>query len=252
MTKHHPIADIFPLMTHEQLERLADDIIANGQREPVILFDQQIVDGRNRENACHMLGIETEYAQFDGTADDILPYVVKVNLPRRDLSLEQRAMIAARIVNTGSSYFAHTWKPGPDSLTTFAVTSGAAAKMFDLNRSSVNKAKMILAKATPEVISAVQRGKMSIYRAYDGTVPAERRRSAPSKQSDDERAEAHRSRSNIYSHLRLGIEELTSLPNPADVAAIARALDRSDLTSRKVPLALKWLQEFTACLSSKN
>lgn len=253
-TKHsaHPIANIFPLMTREQTERLAEEIIVDGQREPIVLFGHLIVDGRNRECACQMLGIAPAVIPFTGAEDDILPYVVKVNLARRDLSLEQRAMIAARVVNTGHSYFASTWKPGPASLTTYVVTCGAAAKMFGVHRSSVNKAKMVLEKATPEVIAAVEQGKMSINRAYGSTIPAERRPVPPPKKSDAERAEAQRYKSNIFAHLRTGIDELTSLPQPADVAAIARALDRSDLISRKLPLALKWLQEFATCLSPSS
>jgi hypothetical protein len=248
----HPLTGIFPAMTYEQLERLAEQIIIDGGLlEPIVLSGPLIIDGRARSRACEMLGITPDYVQFEGSEEDILPFIVKANLPRRELGSEQRAMIAAGLVNVGSNYIASQWKPGPNSLTQYAVTSKSIAPMFGINRSTVNKAKMILAKATPEVVVAVEQGRMSISRGYETTVPAGRR-PVVAKLTVEERAAALRTRSNIYSHLRLGVDELTSLPKPADVAAIARALDRSDFIARKVPLALKWLQEFNECLSSKS
>ncbi len=45
----HPVANIFPLMGEAELDALAEDIRANGLREPVWLHrDGRIVDGRNR------------------------------------------------------------------------------------------------------------------------------------------------------------------------------------------------------------
>ena len=35
----HSLADIFPMFDHKSLAELADDIPAQGQREPIILLD---------------------------------------------------------------------------------------------------------------------------------------------------------------------------------------------------------------------
>lgn len=44
----HPLADIFPMLGPKELSALADDIAAHGQRDPIILLDDMILDGRNR------------------------------------------------------------------------------------------------------------------------------------------------------------------------------------------------------------
>ena len=44
----HPLADIFPMMDEAALAELAADIEAESQREPIHLWQGQIIDGRNR------------------------------------------------------------------------------------------------------------------------------------------------------------------------------------------------------------
>jgi len=61
------IATIFPLMSEQESAALAEDILKNGLREPILTFNNQIVDGRNRYLTCKKLGIEPRYIEWDGT-----------------------------------------------------------------------------------------------------------------------------------------------------------------------------------------
>lgn len=47
----HSAAEIFPLMSKEELAGLVADIKKHGLREPVVLHDGKILDGRNRLQA---------------------------------------------------------------------------------------------------------------------------------------------------------------------------------------------------------
>lgn len=84
----HPIADIFPLMTGDEYQALVTDIATHGLYEPLWLYEGQILDGRNRWNACVELGIEPEVHEYTGNAP--LAFVVSMNLHRRHLTREQR------------------------------------------------------------------------------------------------------------------------------------------------------------------
>jgi hypothetical protein len=90
----HPAADLFPMMDGAELRALAADIAAHGQRHPILLdAEGRILDGRNREAACALAGVEPTYQSINGS--DPLALVVSLNVRRRDLTAAQRAIAAA-------------------------------------------------------------------------------------------------------------------------------------------------------------
>ena len=67
--KFHPAAELFPLMTEEELIELANDIRENGLQEPIVLLDGLIIDGRNRWLACEQIGIDHVDVKFIAYGD---------------------------------------------------------------------------------------------------------------------------------------------------------------------------------------
>ena len=90
--KDHPFAGLFDLLSARELADLSDDIAAHGQREPVVIHRNMILDGRNRYRACRLKGLPVRYEQFPGTNDEALDYVISKNVYRRHLSSSQRAL----------------------------------------------------------------------------------------------------------------------------------------------------------------
>lgn len=93
----HPAALLFPMMTDDELNKLADDIAANGLMEPIVTYQGQILDGRNRLAACELAGVEPKFCEATDVNSPTL-YVLSKNLHRRHLTINQRAIIAAKIV----------------------------------------------------------------------------------------------------------------------------------------------------------
>src|SRR3954468_3138018 len=80
----HPLAAVFPLLEGEEFEELVASIAANGQRDPITLYREQILDGRNRFRACIKAGVVPVFEILpDG--QDLLRFVVDRNLRRRHL-----------------------------------------------------------------------------------------------------------------------------------------------------------------------
>ena len=65
----HPAATIFPMMTEEEYQGLKNDIAENGQREPVVVWNDLLIDGRNRMQACIELDREPRVAELDSDQD---------------------------------------------------------------------------------------------------------------------------------------------------------------------------------------
>jgi ParB-like chromosome segregation protein Spo0J len=135
----HPLADIFPMMDETALAELAADIKAESQREPIYLWQDQIIDGRNRYRACKIAGVEPVFKRIDfpGGESEALAYVVSRNLKRRHLTTPQRAVIAAKVA---------TLKGGGDqsSKKSNGVSQEKAAEMLNVSRTSVQAAKAVL------------------------------------------------------------------------------------------------------------
>lgn len=95
----HPLADLFPLIEGADFDDLCEDIREHGQREPIVLFDGRILDGRNRYRACREIGIEPEFRQFDRDREgDPEAFVFSVNAKRRHLDQKGKQTLARRLI----------------------------------------------------------------------------------------------------------------------------------------------------------
>ena len=72
---HHEYARLFPMLSDDRIQELADDIAKNGLRQPIVVdADDKILDGRNRAAACTIAGVEPTYEPFVGTDEEKLKY----------------------------------------------------------------------------------------------------------------------------------------------------------------------------------
>ena len=89
----HPACLIFPRLNEADLQELAEDIRQNGLLNPIITLKGQILDGRNRLEACKIAGITPTFKEWDAEGSP-LAWAIAVNLVRRHLTSSQRAVVA--------------------------------------------------------------------------------------------------------------------------------------------------------------
>jgi len=157
----HPLADIFPLMEGADFDALVKDIEDNWLREPIALYEDKILDGRNRYRAVvkaklqHKLK-EENFRTYPGP--DPLAFVISANVLRRHLNESQRALVAARIVTT---------KLGDNQHKNGSISTDKAAKMLSVSEATVKTAKEVVEKAAPEIKEKVLKGELRLGAAKD-------------------------------------------------------------------------------------
>lgn len=153
----HPYSNLFPLIRGEDFSLLKQDIEGQGQLEPIVLFEGQILDGRNRYRACQALGIEPKCINFEG--EDALAFVLSLNMFRRQLSVAQRSVVAAELLALRSGSCSQ-----PEEAQVEAQGSGIEqmAQLFGVSPRSVSSASRVLRDGAPELVQAVKTGKVSI------------------------------------------------------------------------------------------
>jgi ParB-like chromosome segregation protein Spo0J len=157
----HPAADALPNMSDTEFQQLKDDIKEHGLREPIVLHEGRILDGRHRYRACLKLAIQPRFKQYDG--NDPIAFVISMNLRRRHLGTSQRALIAAALADM---------KRGGDRTKAqdHALTHAAAAKLLNVGESSVDTASALKNRVEaglvdPEVSELVRSGELSLAKA---------------------------------------------------------------------------------------
>ena len=149
----HPVANIFPLVEDAEFDELVADIRQHGLHEPIVVYEDKILDGRNRYRACQAAGTEPAFTAYTGA--DPVSYVVSLNLRRRHLSESQRALVAAKLAILGH---------GVRQSGKFAAvpTQGEAAALLNISERSVRSAREVHEHGAPELVRAVERGAISV------------------------------------------------------------------------------------------
>lgn len=152
----HPLCHLFPPMSQEQFAGLVENIRGSFQREPIVIFEGKILDGRHRYKACVEIGIEPKFSTFEGTPQDAIEYIIATNMTRRHLDESQRAMIAAKLANMKSGRQAKAGPNGP------LMSNSAAAGRLNVGSSSIKRAKKVLTAGSDELIQAVECGAIAV------------------------------------------------------------------------------------------
>lgn len=221
----HPYADLWPLLNDTELQQLADDIRMYGLREPIWLHpDGRIVDGRNRWRACRIAGIEPATRVYQGTDDGLLAFLVSLNMARRHMDESQRAMVAAKIANIGrgGDRRGEDFKVSIDTL----IPQDRAAELMSVGRATVARARKVQERATPELVEAVESGRVSVSAAAGLAQAPE----------EEQRRVAEVSKTEDYRETQAAIQEARAR---IDVARASdnrdRALWRAELPTRVAP-----------------
>jgi N6-adenosine-specific RNA methylase IME4 len=165
--KAHEYAKLFPMATDEEIQNMADDIKQRGLLNPIIVLDDEILDGRNRHKACELAGVIPKFKKYTGK--DALGDVVSWNLHRRQMTTGQRAALAVEMKPMFEKLAKDRMMAGKKSEPCAENGQGSkpihsavmAGKAVNVGKTAVKQAEAVK-KASPEIFEKVKEGKMTL------------------------------------------------------------------------------------------
>jgi ParB-like chromosome segregation protein Spo0J len=95
----HPLAARFRLMDGEEFNRLIEDVREHGVREPIVMFEDKILDGRNRKRAAQLAERDFPVRDFDPEREGSPEaFVISCNVHRRHLSLDEKRELLGELI----------------------------------------------------------------------------------------------------------------------------------------------------------
>ncbi len=93
----HEVAELFPIVSKDDMKNMARDIFEKGLIDKITTFEEKIIDGRNRIIACALAGVEL---RFESLPDSFTPedYAISKNVMRRQLKSAQKVELGLQLI----------------------------------------------------------------------------------------------------------------------------------------------------------
>ena len=153
----HPLKRAFPRLHLGTQEEIRASIRAKGVILPIILFENMIIDGRER--CLVAIGDRIPWGtlpkkQFEGEKKDVLQFL----LAGRHMNESQRAMVAARIAPL---------KPGRPNTQICVITYEQLGRLLNISPRSIGTARRLLERGSPDLQDAVDQGVFTVSMAHE-------------------------------------------------------------------------------------
>jgi len=166
---------LIPALTAEEFKQLEENILKDGIRDPLVLWNGYLIDGHNRYQIAFKHGLE--YKAIDKEFKDeseVKEWMINNQFGRRNLSNYQRSVLALELESVFSERAKENLKlsEGKGKQISAEVkvvpieTRKELAKVANVSHDTIAKVKVIQATATPEVKAQLSTGEVSINQVY--------------------------------------------------------------------------------------
>jgi N6-adenosine-specific RNA methylase IME4 len=166
--------ELIPPLQVDELRGLEDSIVAEGCRDPIVVWDDILIDGHNRYDICQRLRLPfvTVARNFSGR-DQAKLWIIRNQFARRNLTPYQRA----ELVLLAEPLLAASAKERQRAGGVEKVQQNSAepqvrdqlADLSGLSHDTVHRARVIRDLADEETKGRLRSGELSINRAYQET-----------------------------------------------------------------------------------
>ena len=163
---------LIPALTAEEFKQLEENILKDGIRDPLVLWNGYLIDGHNRYQIAFKHGLE--YKTIDKEFKDesqVKEWMILNQFGRRNLNIYQRNVLALQLEEVFSVKAKEQQGKRTDLLATLPKsepinTRKEIAKIADVKESTLGKVKFIEKKASPEIKAQLSTGEVNINQVY--------------------------------------------------------------------------------------
>lgn len=170
--------NLIPPLSADEYAQLEQNIIAEGCRDRLVIWEGKIIDGHNRYEICHknQVYFETKEEFFDERGE-VIEWIIKNQFGRRNLPPYERSVLALRLEDEIKVRAKANQKESggavPQKSAKPVETRKEVAKIAGVSHDTISKVKVIEEKATPEQKEALRSGEKKINRVYREVQEAE-------------------------------------------------------------------------------
>jgi len=172
---------LIPPLSVDEFEQLEKNCLSEGIIDAIIIWNDYIIDGHNRYEIAikHNLHFKTESKDFQ-TESDVIEWMILHQFGRRNLSNYQRSVLALQLESVFSARAKENLKASGEKfgkgLPRLAEpieikpinTRQEIAKVANVSHGTLDKVKVIEAKAPEDVKAKLTSGEFSINQVYQG------------------------------------------------------------------------------------
>lgn len=175
---------LIPPLTPDEYAQLEANCLADGIRDPLVVWQGVLIDGHNRLAIANKHGLDYSVVEKDFEDENaVMVWMVKTQFGRRNLNNYQRSILALELeglykakAKEKESERKSTCQKSDKSLEEIAPidTKKELAKIANVSHDTIMKVKKIEATAQPEMKAAVLSGEKSINEVYTAIKKAEK------------------------------------------------------------------------------
>ena len=245
---------LIPPLSADERTQLEANLLADGCRDPLVVWGDVLIDGHNRYEICTRLGIDydTLEIEFD-SRDGVIEWIIKNQFGRRNLSDYQRGVLALRMKPIIEARNLERMLAGvsinPSQISDegkLLRTDEAVSNLANVSRDTIRKIEHIEQAAAPEIKALAAAGDVSINLASQFIdLPVETQQEAIAAIAENSEAAKDVMREAVKNHRAIGTGE-NEWYTPAEYADMAREVMGSiDLDPASCDEANKVIQATT-------
>lgn len=187
LTISETLAKVMPPLRDDELELLTQELVKEGCRDSLVVWNGVIVDGHNRYRICHEYGIPFSYVEQTFLNEEAAKlWIIRNQLGRRNVPAFVRCEMVLPLEGALKAE-AKKRQGQRNDLKNFSPnwaesrkqdTRDELARIADVSHGTIDRARKIIREADEATKEQLRNGKVSIYGAYStltGKKPTEKR-----------------------------------------------------------------------------